>query len=70
MTSPDPNRDARVTEFIDLLARLAPEDFRAVIVNLFDAAVSYPEEATSRAFFRQIRVHAESKGAPYDGIPA
>jgi len=62
---PPPDRDARATEFIDLLARLAPEDFRAILVNIFETACAFAGESTSQVFFRQIRNHVKAR----EGLP-
>ena len=60
-----PDRDARVTEFIDFLSRLEPQDFRAILINIFETACAFPAERTSEVFFRQIRNHVEAR----EGLP-
>ena len=50
--------EAGVWEVEELLAEISDGDLKAAVCNIAIAAVTHPEDATAKAFVRQLRAHA------------
>ena len=57
----DAQRTVKIEDFYRLMGLLDDGDRIGVLHNLFETAMTHPDEITSRAFFHHLKVHAEAK---------